>query len=307
MVDRAFTTLVQEVSANVPGCPQPVMLRELRKSAIRTCERTLFWRYVQPTFNLSPGAYEYAYNKPTNTDVHVVFEAMMNDQPLDRLTLEDALYRYPQWSDLFSGYAPDVAWSQTTKSPLNADQFNEPEFNQANTYSALETIDASTAADLLTQESGSALLLESSTGTRSTTSAISLLYARADLSGSFNVLDPTMADGSEPRAICQVVPDKYVVLPMPNNDKTYTMRMFYALKPKRDADGMDEKILDELEDIIVHGALQQLLVMPNVTWADRELASYHSRQYLFHLSERRARANLSNMRGTMTARSPKFA
>jgi hypothetical protein len=47
--------------------------------------------------------------------------------------------------------------------------------------------------------------------------------------------------------------------------------------------------------------------MPNVTWSNIELASYHSRQYLFHLSERRARANLSNMRGAMTARSPKFA
>lgn len=307
MADRAFSTLIQEVSASVPGCPQPVMLREIRKSAIRTCERTLLWRHVEPTFNLSPGAYEYGYNKPANTDVHVVFEAMMNGQPLDRLSLEDALYRYPQWSDLFSGYAPDVAWSQTTKSPLNADQFNEPEFNQANTYSALETLDATTAADLLTQESGAALLLESSTGTRSTTSAISLLYARADLSGSFNVLDPTMADGSEPRAICQVVPDKYIVLPMPNDDKTYTMRMFYALKPRRDADGMEEHVLDELEDVIVHGALQQLLFMPSVTWSSDTLASYHARQYLSKLTERRARANLSNMRGSMTARSPKFA
>ena len=307
MADKAFSTLIQEVSANVPGCPQPVVLREIRKAAIRTCERTLLWRHVEPTFNLSPGAYEYGYNKPANTDVHVVFEAMMNGQPLDRLSLEDALYRYPEWSDLFSGYAPDVAWSQTTKSPLNADQFNEPEFNQANTYSALETLDATTAADLLTQESGAALLLESSTGNRATTSAISLLYARADLSGSFNVLDPTMANGSEPRAICQIVPDKYIVLPMPNDDKTYTMRMFYALKPRRDADGMEEHVLDELEDVIVHGALQALLFMPSVTWSNIELASYHSRQYLFHLNERRARANLSNMRGSMTVRSPKFA
>ncbi len=81
MTDKAFTTLIQEVSANVPGCPQPVMLREIRKSAIRACERTLLWRHVEPTFNLSPGAYEYAYNKPTNSDVHVVFEAMMNGVP----------------------------------------------------------------------------------------------------------------------------------------------------------------------------------------------------------------------------------
>ena len=53
MADRAFSTLVQEVNASVPGCPQPVILRELRKAAIRTCERTLFWRYVQPTDHLT--------------------------------------------------------------------------------------------------------------------------------------------------------------------------------------------------------------------------------------------------------------
>jgi len=306
MTDRAFSTLIQEVSANVPGCPQPVMLREIRKAAIRVCERSLLWRHVEPTFNLSPGAYEYAYNKPVNSDVHVVFDAMMNGQPLKKLTLEEALYQYPQWADLFSGYSADVAWSETTKAPLNSKQFNNSEFNEANTYSSLEAIDSTDAADLLTQESGSALLLETSTGTR-TSSAISLLYARADLSGNFNILDPTMEAGSEPRAICQVLPNRYLVLPMPDNDKTYTMRMFYALKPKRDAEGMEEHVLDELEDVIVHGALQQLLVMPNVSWGDRELASYHSRQYLFHLTERRARANLSNMRGSMTARSPKFA
>jgi len=306
MADRAFSTLVQEVSASVPGCPQPVILREIRKAAIRTCERTLLWRHVEPTFNLSPGAYEYGYNKPANTDVHVVFDAMMNGLPLERLTLEDALYRYPQWADLFSGYAADVAWSDTTKSPLNSNQFNKVEYNEANTYSSLEALDSTDAADLLTQESGSALLLETS-ATSTATSAISLLYARADLSGNFNILDPTMADGSEPRAICQVVPDKYIVLPMPDNDKTYTMRMFYALKPRRDADGMEEHVLDELEDVIVHGALQQLLLMPKVTWSNSDLAAYHYRQYIFHTSERRARANLSNMRGAMTARSPKFA
>lgn len=306
MADRAFSTLIQEVSANVPGCPQPVIVREIRKSAIRACERTLLWRHVEPTFNLSPGAYEYGYNKPANTDVHVIFDAMMNDQPLSKLTLEDALYLYPQWADLFSGYAADVAWSDTTKAPLNSNQFNKVEYNEANTYSSLEALDSSDAADLLTQESGAALLLETSTSSTAT-SAISLLYARADLSGNFNILDPTMADGSEPRAICQVVPDKYIVLPMPDNDKTYTMRMFYALKPRRDAEGMEEHILDELEDVIVHGALQQLMLMPNVRWSNVELASYHSRQFLFHLSERRARANLSNMRGSMTARSPRFA
>jgi hypothetical protein len=282
------------------------MLREIRKAAIRACERTLLWRHVEPKFNLSPGAFEYGYNKPQNTDVHVVFDAMCDGQPLEKLTLEEALTRYPQWADVFSGYAPDVAWSETTKSPFNSNPYNSVEFNDANTYATLEELDSATATDLLLQESGDSILLETSPGNRAN-SAINVLYARAGLSGTFNVFKPTLADCSSPRTISQVTPDKFIVLPSPDDAKIYSMRMFYALKPTRNADGMEEHILDELEDVIVHGALQELLFMPNVTWADRELASYHARQFLLRISERRARANLSNMRGSMTARSPKFA
>jgi hypothetical protein len=105
--------------------------------------------------------------------------------------------------------------------------------------------------------------------------------------------------GSDPRSITQVTPDKFVLLPMPDAAKTYRVRMFVALKPKRTATGMDEAALDDLEDVIVHGALQHLLVLPNVGWADKELASYHAKQYLSQVTERRARANLTNARGQM--------
>jgi hypothetical protein len=83
--------------------------------------------------------------------------------------------------------------------------------------------------------------------------------------------------------------------------------MFYALKPTRTAAGMDQVVFNDLEEVIVHSALQNLLVMPGVTWSDRELAAYHAKQALFTTTERRARANLGNMRGTMVVTAPKFA
>ena len=115
------------------------------------------------------------------------------------------------------------------------------------------------------------------------------------------------ADGTDPRVITQLSADRYVVLPLPGGDRTYTIRMFYALKPTRTATGMDEMVLNDLEDVIVHGALQQLLVMPKVVWNDNVLAAYHAKQFLFRLTERRARANLGNARGSLTARSNGFA
>lgn len=256
MADRTFASLVPRVQASVPGCPHATIVQYIRDSAIRTCERTLYWRHQVPLFNLLPGVSEYAYNKPTNTDVHVMFEAVVNKRPLERLTMEKAIELYPQWADLFSGVNPQVVWSGNPGSQFNGVQYDEDEYNGGTGPLAL-------SADAL-------------------------------------------ADGSTPQSITQVNPDRYVILPLPDDQVTYQCRMFVALKPKRNATGMEEFIFDELEEVIMHGALQHLLVLPNQAWSDRELAAYHAKQYVYQTSERRARANLGNVRGTMRARMQPF-
>lgn len=255
MADREFSSLVPRVSPSVPGCPTATMVQYIRDSAIRVCERTLAWRYEQPTFNLLPGVHEYAYNKPVNTDVHAVLRAMMNSYQLDPVTLEEALRRYPKWADLYSGEDPSVVWSLTPPGTFNGFDYNENLFNEGSPY-------------VLPQE--------------------------------------IIAEAGTPTVITQVTPDKYVVLPLPD-DQPYVIRMFYALKPKRTATGMNSVAMDELEEIIVHGALQQLLVLPQVHWTDRELASYHAKQYSFHVAERRARANLGNVRASLSVQLRPFA
>lgn len=255
MADRTYASLVPKISPSVPGCPQPTMIQYIRDAAIRACERSLAWRWVEPKYDLLPGVYEYPYNKPINTDVHVVFDAIINDAPLQKLTLEQALYQFPYWADLYSGVDPNVVWQSSPPNLFNQYQFNGAQLNQ-------------------------------NQGTQLPESAVS--------------------EATDPRAICQLTPDKYIILPLPDQAKPYTMRIFYALKPKRTSTGMDEVIFDELEDVIMHNALQHLLVLPNTNWSDRELAAYHAKQFIFQLSERRARANLGNVRGVMTARMQRF-
>lgn len=255
MADRAFTTLIPRVGASVPGCPQPTIFNYIRDAAIRTCERTLAWRYLVPKYNLLPGVHEYLYNKPDNTDVHVMFEMLVNDLPLDRLVLEEAIRRFPQWADLYSGQPASVLWSETPPGTYNSFDYNEELFNGGSEFVLPESV---------------------------------------------------VADASTPQAVCQLSPDKYIVLPLPDADRTYEVRMFLALKPKKTATAMDEVIFDDLEETIMHGALQHLLVLPNTNWSDRELASYHARQYTYNIAERRARANLGNMRGMMRVRMQPF-
>jgi hypothetical protein len=222
MITKDFSALAVRLQPTVPGCPRQTIVQYIRDAAIKACERTLAWRYQQAKFNLTPGTYVYTFNKPADTHVHAVFGAMMNDAPLEVLTLDRALQLYPAWGDKYT-----------------------------------------TAGDIATY-------------------------------------------GSQPRSLTQISPHQFAVLPLPDAQRTYTMRMFYALKPSRSATGMDEVMFDELEDVIMHGALQQLLVLPNTNWSDRELAAYHAKQFVSQLAERRARANLGNARGTMRAQAQPF-
>jgi len=253
MTTRSFESLVYKLSPSVPGCPQPTIVQYIRDAAIRTCERTLYWRYQVPLFNLVPGVPRYIFNKPVDTDVHAIFEAVVNCIPLDRVTLEQAIHRYPCWADLFNNVDPDDIYGVSSS-------FNNPEFNEV-PYNG---------------------------------------------NGSVVFPDEALEGARDPQIITQINANRFIVLPMPDDEKTYEMRMFVALKPSRDADGMDEFIFNELEDVIMHNALQHLLVLPDTNWSDRELATYHAKQYLFHLTERRARGNLGNARATMTARSQPF-
>jgi hypothetical protein len=256
MPTRTFTDVLPKVLPSVPGCPQPLAVQHIRDAAIRVCERTLAWRYVQPTFDLLPGVHEYVYDKPAEAEVHVLFDAMVNNYPLEKLTLEQALYHYPEWADLYSGEDPSVLWSLTPPGSYNTFEYNDNLFNDNEPFVLPEAV---------------------------------------------------VALASEPRSVTQLTADKYIVLPLPDAERVYTMRMFYALKPTRNASGMDANLLNELEEAVVHSALQHLLVMPGVAWSDRELAAYHAKQGLFVTTERRARANLGNARGTMRATAPKFA
>ena len=246
MADREFDSLVSRVSVSVPGCPNFLINTAIRNAAIRTCERTLYWRHAEVPYNLTPAVHQYPYRKPASSDVHAVFVATVNGSPLDRITLEDAFMRYPAWADLYSGVPYEELWADS--GAFNGDEFNENTFNGGS---------------------------------------------------SFTVTDDALEKTSDPRIFTQITPDQFIVLPSPSDDKPFSLRLVYALKPKRDAEGMPEYMFNELEDTIYHGALQELMVVPNQPWKDLELAAYHAKQYTYNVTERRARANLGNMRGVM--------
>lgn len=122
----------------------------------------------------------------------------------------------------------------------------------------------------------------------------------------FVLPDSVVADASRPEAVTMVSPQRYIVLPLPDAEETYTARMWLALKPLRTADGMDEQALNELEDLIVWGALESLLSMPNKPWTNPEYAVHYGQKFREGYYEKRRRANIGHVRGPMSVRSVRW-
>lgn len=119
----------------------------------------------------------------------------------------------------------------------------------------------------------------------------------------FVLPDSVVADASRPEAVTMVSPQRYVVLPLPDGEETYTARMWLALKPLRDADEMDEQAFNELEDLFVWGALESLFSMPNKPWTNPEYAVHYGQKFREGYLEKRRRANIGHVRGPMSVRS----
>lgn len=251
MTDRAFSTLVTRLQPHVPQCPRPTIIQNVREAAIHLCERTLAWRYMVPLYDLLPGVHEYAFERPTNSDVQAIFGAVVNGSPLKQLTLDDAIRLYPDWATLFSGEDAEEVWSETPGNYVGATTYNDSLFDDGST---------------------------------------------------FVLPDSIVADASTPRAIVQVSPQKYIILPLPDGEETYTMRMFVALKPTRDATDMDSEAFDDLEDAIFYRALENLLLLPQKPWSNVDLAAVYARKYLALATERKANANIGHARGTVSVR-----
>lgn len=103
-----------------------------------------------------------------------------------------------------------------------------------------------------------------------------------------------------PQLLVHIDPSTFYTVPAPDDVRTYDVRMIVALKPTRTATGMDSAAMNDLETVIMHCALQHILVLPEKTWSDRELAAYHAKQYAFKAAERRARANVGSGRAVLT-------
>lgn len=232
-----------------------------------------------PKILLYPGVHEYFFNKPENVEVHAILSVSVNCVPLRAYTIEQAVSAYPK---LLCDKKPALIWNQTEPPP--------EELFVAWDYGSLEY-----------SEEVFWLIYNH---VHEFFNNVNVFWNTASIV--IFVVEERKFTGGTPWGITQINPDKFIVFPIPDDKRPYKIKMVLALKPTRTALGMDEAAFNELEDAIVHGTLQRLLLLPKQKWEDRELASYHAKQYLARITERRARANLTNARATLRVQIPPF-
>jgi hypothetical protein len=102
-----------------------------------------------------------------------------------------------------------------------------------------------------------------------------------------------------------------MLAPVPDSDNgsdDYSIQLFVALRPTPAATyPWTRQSLDELEDAVVHTALKEILNLPDKSWTDTKEAARHAQEAAFHVSKRRAKANLGVGVGTISARMHPFA
>lgn len=155
-------------------------------------------------------------------------------------------------------------------------------------------------ADLFSGEDAEELWSETPGGYLGATAYNEALFNEGS---SFVLPDSIVAAAKRPKACTMLTPQRYIILPLPDNEETYVTRMWMALKPTRTATGMDQQAFDELEDLFVWGALETLFSMPGKTWTNPDYAMYYGNKYREDYLEKRRRANIGHVRGPMSVRS----
>ena len=78
-----FDSLIKEVLAYVPGCPDTLVETNLRSSTIELCEKSKAYKVELDVITSISGVFEYEFDQPTGTDVHQILWMTYDGEDMD--------------------------------------------------------------------------------------------------------------------------------------------------------------------------------------------------------------------------------
>jgi len=100
--------MMSEVIPHTPGCPDVVIMNEIRKAAIEFCEVSRYWKVVLDPIMTIPDISEYEIDQPLGQTI-VLIENMQGPRwEVLPKTIEEMDYKFPRWrTQTRSGQQPE--------------------------------------------------------------------------------------------------------------------------------------------------------------------------------------------------------
>lgn len=119
--------------------------------------------------------------------------------------------------------------------------------------------------------------------------------------------DPGQSSGT-PRYACVVERDMATVVPTPDaNAEGMQLSVLAVTRPVLDARVVNDALLLDWGESIVHGAVSRLASNPNVPFSNLDQAMISGAKYMAGVSAARMERNRGRVAGHMTMRGPKFS
>lgn len=90
---------------------------------------------------------------------------------------------------------------------------------------------------------------------------------------------PDVANTQKP--VASAMQDQRTLVLQPVPDDAYNVVLTITVKPTTSATDADEFVMEEYRDSLVHGALFELLAIPERPWTNLKLADYYGRRFKF--------------------------
>lgn len=112
--------------------------------------------------------------------------------------------------------------------------------------------------------------------------------------------DATAANRSLPTFYS--MPDQRTVqlVPVPVDALTGGLKVYATLRPTAAATGVEEIVTDAYSEVLVHGALQRLLAIPEKSWSNPKAVEYHGHEFSVGISRARADAERGNTTASLS-------
>ena len=89
---------------------------------------------------------------------------------------------------------------------------------------------------------------------------------------------PHVGDRGEPVAVMMWEDRQFAVAPVPGSDSRYAVRLYVALKPSFEAEGMPLEVYSAMEEAVEHATVQRIYAQPQQPWGSARMADWHGRQ-----------------------------